>query len=251
MKDAHVEILRKFSISPTSAKVYIALLELGKSSADAISKKVGTYKANVYDALDRLIESGMVTYTIEGRKKFYIPTAPEKLASVVEDSREKSMEKYNELKNDVERIMPQLSAMYSSIKEKNIFEVYVGKKGYRAMIMDILREKPKYWKGFGNLQVQEHFPHDFRRWFKSTKFFLFSTKSDVMTRRLNEARKSTSVKTAWLPEEMYMPIVWTLFGNNLLIIVYEPDIIVLRVKSEQIVKTFSNQFDYLWKKHTK
>jgi len=46
-----------------------------------------------------------------------------------------------------------------------------------------------------------------------------------------------------------MPIVWVIFGENVLIALYEPDIIVLRIKSKQVVSSFSNQFDYLWKKY--
>ena len=144
--------------------------------------------------------------------------------------------------------MPNLLAKYKSVKERDLFEIYKGKKGYKALINDILREKPKYWKGFGNLQVQEYFPYDFPKWFKNTKFMLFSTKSDIFLRRLKEAKKSVKVKIKFLPEDLYMPIVWTLFGKNLLILIYEPEVIALRIKSEQIVKTFSNQFDYLWKK---
>lgn len=249
MAEDYARILTRFNISPTASKVYIALLELGKSTADKLAKRIGTYKANVYDALDRLIEAGLATYIIEGRKKFFLPTNPKKLISTAEETKQKAVASYDELKKDIGIIMPQLSAKYNSVKEKDIFEVYKGKKGYRAMIMDILREKPKYWKGFGNLQVQEYFPYDFPHWFKNVKFMLFSTKSEIVLKRLEEANKSAKVDIIWLPEELYMPIVWTLFGKNLLILLYEPDIIALRIKSEQITKTFSNQFDFLWNKH--
>lgn len=251
MQKEHTELLTRFNISPTAAKVYIALLELGKSSADKVAKRIGTYKANVYDAFDRLMESGLATYVVEENKRLYIPTSPEKLVSAVEEAEQKSKEEYAALKKDILNIMPQLSAKYNSIKEKDLFEVYKGKKGYRAMITDILREKPTFWKGFGNLQVQEYFPYDYPKWFRHTKFMLFSTKSDAFLKRLKEARKVTAVEIIFLPEEIYMPIVWILFGENLLILIYEPDIIALRIKSEQIVKTFSNQFDYLWETHLK
>jgi len=68
-------------------------------------------------------------------------------------------------------------------------------------------------------------------------------------KRLKEAKRFTKVEIKFLPEEVYMQMVWTLFGDNLLILIYEPEIIALRIKSEPIVKTFSSQFDYLWKKH--
>ena len=114
------------------------------------------------------------------------------------------------------------------------------------MILDILREKPAFWKGFGNLQVQEYFPYDFPRWFKNTKIRLFSTRSDLFLNRLESAKKAASVEIRYLPEGLSMQVVWTIFGGNLLILIYEPDIIALRIKSEQVVKTFSEQFDHLW-----
>ena len=59
------------------------------------------------------------------------------------------------------------------------------------------------------------------------------------------------MKVCWLPKDVYMPIVWVVFGDNVLIIIYEPDIIMVRIKSADVVKTFSSQFDYLWEKNTK
>ena len=192
---------------------------------------------------------GMVTYIIEGKKKRYIPTSPEKLVNAAEQAKQREIERYDALKTDLQRIIPQLITRYNSVKEKDLFEVYQGPKGCRAMINEILKEKPPYWKGFGNLQIQEFFPNEFKRWFKNTTFMLFSTKTDTVIARAREARKTTKVKIIWLPKEMYMQIVWTVFGDNLLIIIYEPEMIVLRIKSEQVVKTFKEQFYYLWKKH--
>lgn len=251
MREEYVDIIKKFNISPTASKVYLTLIEIGKSTADKIAKHLGTYKPNVYDALNKLIALGMVTFIIEGKKKFYLATNPENLNSMIEEMKQNEIVHFEELKKDMEKIMPQLSAKYKSLKEKDTFEIYRGKTGYKHLILEIIKEGPTYWKGFGNLQVQETFPYNFQNWFKNVKFRLFSTKSLETMNRLKEARKYANVKIIWVPEELQMPIVWTVFGNNLLIIIYEPDIIILRIKSNQIVKTFSKQFDYLWKKHVK
>lgn len=251
MKQEQAVILTQFGISPTAAKVYLALLELGKASADAIAKRVGTYKANVYDALSRLIELGMAAYIVEGRKKLYLPASPEKLIAAAEESKQREIEHFEELKSDLAKILPQLSARYNSVREKDIFEVYRGKKAYKSLITEILKEKPKYWKSFGNLHIQEVFPREYPVWFRHTTFYLFAPKFPVVLKRLEEARKGVTIRVIWLPGEMYMPVVWTIFGSNLLIVIYEPDIIALRIKSEQIVKTFRDQLEYLWKKHEK
>ena len=242
-------ILQKFNISPTAAKVYLALLELGKSSADKIAKRAGTYKANVYQALEKLAEVGLATHIFEENKRFFIPTNPEKIPSVLKEMERKQQEKMQLLRKDINKLMPQLKAKYNSIKEKELFEVYRGRKAYKAIIEEILREKPKVWKGFGNFQIQEAFPIEYQRWFRKVPFRLFSTKTKEVEKLKKEAEKTCDVKVTWLPKEVYMPIVWVVFGNNVLIIIYEPDLILLRIKSEKVVKTYSSQFDYLWKKY--
>ena len=162
----YASILTRFNISPAAAKVYLALLELGKSSAIGIAHKTGMYNANVYEALGKLVEAGLSTYLMENHKKLYITTNPEKLLDVAAAAERKSVESFDALKKDIERLMPTLSAKYLQTKEKNVFEVYYGKKACEAMLQDIAREKPKYWKGFGNLQIQKFFPITFKKWFK-------------------------------------------------------------------------------------
>lgn len=247
----YATLIQKFGLSSTSAKVYMALLELGRASADKIAKRVGTYKPNVYDALKKLEETGLSTYIYEENKKLFIPTNPEKLPQILEDMKEQQISKIEELKQDINKLMPQLKGKYDSIKEKELFEVYRGRKAYKSIINEILKEKPKYWKGFGNFQVQASFPIEYQRWFRKVPFRLFSTKTKEVIKRMKEAKKTCDVKVTWLPKEVYMPIVWVIFGNNVLIIIYEPDLIMMRIKSEKIVKTFSSQFDYLWKKYNK
>src|SRR3989338_7633810 len=100
----YISLLQKLDISPTASKVYIALLELGKSSADKIAKRAGTYKANAYDALERLMEAGLASSITEGNKKLYLPTNPEKLISVAEEAKQNALESYESLKADITRV---------------------------------------------------------------------------------------------------------------------------------------------------
>lgn len=90
-----------------------------------------------------------------------------------------------------------------------------------------------------SLQIEAFFPIDFKKWFRNVPIMLFSTKSPEIVERMHEAEKTTKVEVIWLPQEVYMPIVWVVFGENVLIIIYEPDILLMRIKSEQVVKTFS------------
>ena len=65
---------------------------------------------------------------------------------------------------------------------------------------------------------------------KVTLLRLFSTKTKKIQKLKAEAEKTCDVQVTWLPKEVYMPIVWVVFGNNVLIIIYEPDLIIMRIK---------------------
>ncbi|MBI2139205.1 helix-turn-helix domain-containing protein, partial [Candidatus Woesearchaeota archaeon] len=236
MQQAETQILIKLGLSPTAAKIYLTLVELGSSSADKIAKKAGTYKANAYDALEKLESFGLAAHTIEDGKRLFLPTSPEKLPQIIEEWKDKQLKAAEELKKDIENFIPQLQAKYDSIKEKDTFEIYRGRKAYKALINEIIKEKPKFWKGFGNLQIAAEFPAEFQKWFRHVGLIkLFSNRSEKVLQLKKEAEKICKVDVCWLPKEVYMPIVWVIFGQNVLIIIYEPDIILLRIKSDNIV----------------
>ncbi len=243
-KEKIIRIIEKFDLSHTASRIYFELVQIGKSSADRIAKKAGTYKPNTYDALERLIEGGLVSYVIENNKRYYIPTNPEKLTDILQENKKEALEGYDRDKLELDNILPALTASYLSVSNTEIFEIYKGREGYKALVNDIIREKPTYWKGFGNLQFVDYFPQYFKRWFSNVRVRLFSLKTTEVEERLKLA-KGLDVQLKYLPK-FQMPIVWTIFGENLLIIIYEPEIICFRIKAEQVVKTFANQFDYLW-----
>lgn len=71
--------LEKFGLSEKEARVYLAGLELGTSSASDISKKSKVNRSNVYEILRRLIEKEVFSETFRKTKKYFIPTHPKEL----------------------------------------------------------------------------------------------------------------------------------------------------------------------------
>ena len=85
----NTEVLQEFGLSKTEAKVYLALLELGKSKAGEVTKKSLVNRTNVYDALERLIEKGLVSYVSENNKKVFEAVNPQRLQEILKDKHEK------------------------------------------------------------------------------------------------------------------------------------------------------------------
>ncbi len=75
--------LKEIGLSDGEVKVYTAVLELGIASINKIHEKVGIERRNIYDILNKLIEKGLVSYTLEKQVKVYQCTYPGKIAEEI------------------------------------------------------------------------------------------------------------------------------------------------------------------------
>ena len=74
----NLEYLQKIGLTAGEIKVYNAVLELGISSLGKIQEKTGIERRNIYDILNKLIEKGLISYTIEKGKKTFQAKLPKK-----------------------------------------------------------------------------------------------------------------------------------------------------------------------------
>src|SRR3989344_615527 len=95
------EILMKLDLTTNEAKVYLELINLGSSLASDVAKKSGLHRRPVYDALDRLIKNGLISYWILSGKKYFQTHSPERLLSVLKDK-----------EAEVKQILPELIANF-------------------------------------------------------------------------------------------------------------------------------------------
>ncbi|MBI2046752.1 hypothetical protein HYT26_01145, partial [Candidatus Pacearchaeota archaeon] len=149
----NTEELQEFGLSNTEAKVYLALLELGKNKAGEITKKSAVNRTNVYDALERLIEKGLVSYVSENNKKFFEAVNPQRLQEILKDKQEKLGKTIEELKE-----------RYSKSQKQEDAFVFRGKKGIRSIFEDILNEKKELFAYGAESRFKVMFPFYQKHW---------------------------------------------------------------------------------------
>ena len=71
--------LKELGWSEGEVRVYAAVLESGIGSLNKIQEKTGIERRNIYDILNKLIEKGFVSYTLEKGKKTYQCIHPGKI----------------------------------------------------------------------------------------------------------------------------------------------------------------------------
>ena len=126
------QILEELGLTKGEIKVYLSLLELGPSTAGPILEKADIQNSVLHFNINRLIEKGLVTYVKKGKVKIYQAADPEALLDYVEDK-----------KKDLQKILPEIKQKQKLAKEKEVAEIFEGKKGIMTMlVMQIEDAKP-------------------------------------------------------------------------------------------------------------
>jgi len=129
----HENILEELGLTEAEAKIYLSLVDLGSTTATAIIAKTKLHKGTVYSLLEGLVEKGLITYIIKGRKRYYQAITPERFLEVLKEKEAK-----------FKKILPELLAKHRTAKEKQEAYMLRGKDGVRTVINDILRTKKDF-----------------------------------------------------------------------------------------------------------
>ena len=78
------EILYELGLSKNEVEVYLCLLKLGNSTAIRIAQSSKIHRPNVYDALDKLVNKGLVAYYMQEDTKHYEVSDPNQLMNLLE-----------------------------------------------------------------------------------------------------------------------------------------------------------------------
>ncbi len=245
------ETLEKLGLSDLQARVYLALIDLGKSGVNDIAKECATYRANVYDALERLQDMGFVTFVHEGGKKMFMPVDPNNFPMILDEIEEKKKDEFGSVKSSMLSIMPLLSAKYEKVQENEEIEIYKGKEGYRAMMREYMRSGFKSARIFGQLNSMKYFEFDWKKWAKHYKNFKIILPNTEETRERANILKSHmnggAIDFKFAPKEMYSPTTWAVGGDEMFqIIIWSKNPTVISIRSKEVVKMYSKHFDMLW-----
>lgn len=137
------ESLMHIGFSEKSAKIYLGLLSGGRVSATQLAQKTSLNRTTVYEILSQLIESQLVDIDIIDNIKHFIPRDPDSL-----------LNKPQEQIQNIEKLLPELKAVYNIHPNRPIVRLYEGLEGVNLVANDFLTVKSGAYYYFGSLEVQ-------------------------------------------------------------------------------------------------
>ncbi len=239
----HKEALLEVGLTEKESEVYLALIELGSSSAGQIIQKTGMHRAVVYDLLERLIEKGLVGHGIKGRKKYFEATNPQKLLDIV---KEKEMK--------IRGILPNLLEL-SQFKDPLDVKIYKGKEGIKTVFEDILRVKPVEWLSLGSggetYNLLPAFLEEFHKNRVKSKIKArgLLINNALATKRGEILSKLKYTEIKYLPKTIVTPTVINIYNNRVTLYAVTKNKIpfIILIENQQLAHSFKEYFESLWK----
>jgi sugar-specific transcriptional regulator TrmB len=120
--------LTQFGLNEKQAIIYLAMLELGASSAIQLAKKTGILRTTVYDVLIELEKKGLLSQTKKGKKRLFFAADPENLEKILEEKKDRLQE-----------LMPALKSLMNTSGTKPVIRYYEGLEGIKEVYRDTLK----------------------------------------------------------------------------------------------------------------
>ena len=133
------QILEDLGFTNAEIKVYLALLELGLSTAGPIMDKSGLQSSVVHMTLNKLIAKGFVSFIKEGQRNHYQATDPKHISEYIDNK-----------KSQFEKILPDLLSKQDMAKEKSEVITFRGIKGVKELLYELLEAGGKEHHTFGS-----------------------------------------------------------------------------------------------------
>jgi len=239
--------LHQLGLTEGEAKVYEALLALGASTVGPVVKRSGVAYSNIYEILERLIEKGLVSFITKEKTKYFQAAEPGRLQEYLE-KKEDEIKKNKSLLSD---ILPQIQELQKVAPKENA-EIFIGLKGLMTAYENLSQGIKK------NDKLYFFYMHDPKYYEISEKFYIKSWKLFKKLQITGYGISNIEYKKTKLAEsypkfikqkyvDFPVPANIDLFRDKLLLISWGERPLGILIQSQQIVDTFKQYFDVVWK----
>lgn len=232
-----ISALQKIGFKENEAKIYLCLLEKGPLQAGEIAKKVQLNRRTIYDVLERMIEQGHVSYFLTSKKRLFKATNPESI-----------LKKIKEMEEEAQEIIPELRSLYNNALKEPQVEIFIGKKGIKTILNDLLSVKE--YIGFGsNEKFPEIMQHDFAQFQKKKQELRVKSRTLMSESMKNKKilKEAKNIVYKFIPSEFSLPTSIFVYGEKTAIIIWSEVPTGIVIASKEVSSSFMQYFEALWK----
>jgi len=234
--------LEKLGFSPSEIKVYLLLLRGEMSYANKISSETGINRTNVYEALDRLLSKGVISFITRNKIKWFEAKSMDALTSLLKEKESDFKKTQDSFLSDIRKIKKTLPTSKRSLEAS----IFVGRKGLKSIFEDILETGKSISILAAELQLRKNLGAYFVRWhakraekkIRHRAIFAKKVKKNLTVFKL--------MKVKFVDDEYVNPSTTIIYGNNVVFIQWTDNPFAIKIPNKEIAKSHLNYFNLIW-----
>lgn len=241
-----IKELQDFGLSENEAKVYYASLEIGKATADQLSKQSGVKRPTTYLQVESLITKGLMSTYEEGKKTYFAPESPDHLKRIFE----KKKQEFELKEKELHTLLPGLSQMFAGAGERPVVRFFEGKEGIVTLREETLNTKSKeLCVVSSNDDLRKVFSYEEmdsfseRRATKNISMRLLYTKSDG---KIDSVKPDRTERAYIKASKLSLATDIVIFDNFVGFMTLRGKLFGVLIQSEEIKKSMHSIFEALW-----
>lgn len=243
-----IQQLVDFGLSSKTASAYVALLKLQSATAHQVAVEAKTERTTIYKILEELVEKGLASKSIHGKRITYIAEQPLKLKQLVERQ-----------ERILGSLIPSLNALPGKTKDKPVVQFYNTTAGIKEALMNTLDCKEKLRRDFASVDDivdflgQRFINHQIE---ERVKRGIYVQSLRTQPTKAKNAEKEWYLKkdnnellreVRYLPKEYSVEPVIFIHDNTITVVSSEKESYALVIKSLELSQAMKALFDIAWK----
>ena len=244
----HLEVLQDFGLSLNEAKIYETLLDLNEAGVGEISTTAKVHRRNAYDAINRLVEKGLIFSVLSKGDHIYSAVEPTKLVELVKEKEEK-----------LNKILPDLRARHQAQRVNQEAYIYKGLEGFKNYMRDLLRLGEEAYFVGAKLGWFDPRLRNFTNQFlteakrKNIKFnHIFDSKVKTAAPGFLKMLKNEQTPFKFLPKEYSTTSAIDIFGDQVVTFTglhlgkLDDDVTLFVLRDKQLADSYKTWFKFMW-----
>ncbi|MFA6098941.1 MAG: helix-turn-helix domain-containing protein [Patescibacteria group bacterium] len=238
--------LNSLGLTKSESQIYLAVIELGKTSISKIADKTKINRRNIYDAISTLIDKGLIFQIIGEKTGAYAGVDPDKLVELIQ-SKEIMLE----------TVLPELEKKYKERKIREHAVIYKGVEGFKNYLNDILNAGQDVYclgaKGGWSCPALGSFADWFEKERIRKKIKVFNLFDQEMKPLISKKPTYNLLgEYRFLPKEYSTNSAVDVFGDRMVTFTglspekFADDVTLFVLASHEVAQTWRTWFKFLW-----
>ncbi|MBP9864592.1 hypothetical protein KBC54_04050 [Patescibacteria group bacterium] len=236
-----IAALKAIDLNESEAKIYITSLEIGPSSPQRLVERSGFSRPATYLAIEQLVQKGLMTSTMSGKRQLYSAESPDRLTGYTKTFLQKMEAKAAHITEVVEALK------LIQHRDRPQVKLYEGIQGIKAILQDLVDSKPDATEEIVNIDAV-------KKVFTTAEL---TAAQNILSKRKTKGRAifygevsevRSGIEARFLPANSF-PFQGDLllYGTKVAMVTYTDHVMGVVVENKAIADTYHTLFELAWK----